>query len=316
MSTPRTRQRAGRLARSWPLLAVLTLVAHGLVHGYLQSRPGQAAMAVFTIAPKLLFALTVLATGMAARDVLHGGWRRLLRGTVMFPLGAILGSGLLALLTYRAYPSSYDTRPVPWCLALPLEGDVDVLQGGPTTDVNNHAGTPSQRYAYDLGIRRGPTTRQGDASGTSGADGYDQAVLAPIDGVVVAAVEAASGPSSMVPAWWPWRHPDGSYVVLQVDDLAYLVLAQLQAGSIRVRPGDHVLAGVSIARVGDSRRSIEPQLHLQVQDAPVPGRGEGIPVDFCAYDVVAWGATWDTAQRIERGMPTGGDRRQVIRPAR
>lgn len=300
------------LARKWPALAVVLVILHALVHGYLQSRPGPAATIVFTVAPQALFVLTVLTIGAAAYDILYGGWRRLLRGTVLFPIGAVVASLLLTLMTYRVYPSSYDDRPATWCLALPLAGNVVVLQGGRTLDANAHAGTPSQRYAYDLGVLREGAVPGGDGTQMFRDGASGQAVTAPVGALVTSVIDGIPDrtPSGANPA--RGSNAIGNHIVLQVDDGEYLVIGRLQAGSIRVRPGDRVEPGEFIARVGHPDDDVS-HLHVHLQDHPDPGRGEAIPVDVCHYEAIDWGATWDTARAVDRAMPTGRDRRQVIR---
>jgi hypothetical protein len=301
-----------RLARHWPTVAIALVLVHAIVQGYLHSRPGAAAIAVFSVAPRALFALTILTIAAAVYDILYGGWRRLLRGTVIFPLGALASSVLLTLITYRVYPSSHDDRPATWCLALPLAGDVVVLQGGSTLDANAHAGSPSQRYAYDLGIVPRDPAGAGGRAGVPHGGAYGQPVSAPVKGLVVSVTDDVP---EQAPGDAERRHGSGAignHVVLQVDDGQYLVVGRLQAESIRVRAGDHVEQGELVARVGSPDADL-PHLHLHLQDHPAPGQGEAIPVDVCHYEAITWGASWDTARPVERGMPTGRERRQIIR---
>jgi hypothetical protein len=300
-----------RLARQWPVLAVSLVVVHALVHGYLQSRPGSSAITVFVVAPRVLFVLTVLSIATAAYDILYGGWRRLLRGALIFPIVALVASVLLGLITYREYPSSYDDRPATWCMALPLEGEVAVLQGGRTLDANTHVGDPSQRYGYDLAVMRADTEPVGDGP-DDGARG--ELVTAPVAGLVISVNDRVPDRTAGTRIWPRRSDGIGSYVVLQVDDGQFLVIGRLRPGSVRVRPGDRVERGEPIARVSGPDAGT-PHLHVHLQDHPEPGRGEGIPMDICSYEVVEWGATWDTARSVDRGMPTGRDRRQLIRAA-
>lgn len=293
------------LARHWPIVAILLVATHALLHVYLQSRPGAPAVAVFLVAPRVLFVLTVLSIAAAIYDILYGGWRRLLRGTVVFPVAALVASTFLALITYRVYPSSYDDRTARWCLALPLAGELVVLQGGRTLDSNAHAGDPSQRYAYDLSILK-------DGSEALNDDAYGRPVSAPMAGVVVAVGDGVPDQAPGAAAWPHGSAAIGNHVVLQIDDGQFLFVGRLQSGSTRVRPGDRVEAGEPLGRVGNPDAGV-PRLHVHLQDQPELHRGEAIPVDFCHYEVIDSGATWDTAQSVERGMPTGRDHRQIIR---
>lgn len=299
----------------WPLWALLLLAAHVALLAFLHVRPGRMAIVPFVVGPVLLFGLTVVTVTFAVFDLLYGGWRRLLRGRIVFDVLVLSACVFIALLAYRAYPSSYDGRPATACLALPLEGDIAIMQGGRTVDANYHAGSPAQRYAYDVAIARDGSTHRGDGYVIWDYHAYGQPVLAPMTGIVVATSDGDPDQSPSTDAWLAWRSAGGNHIVLEVDDGQYLFLAHLQPGSVRVQPGDRVTVGTPIGRVGNSGRSGAPHLHLHLQDTPVANRGESIPIDFCGYEVVDWGQSWDAAKRVDRGMPTGRGRRQVIRAA-
>lgn len=302
-----------RVAAAWSRIAIGLVIAHAVLHGVLQARPGRIAMVLFAIAPSLLLVMTMVTAALMLRDLLYGGWRRLLRGASIFPLAALAASFLLSLVTYRVYPSSHDGREPAWCLAVPLAGDVAVLQGGAALDANYHAGAPSQRYAYDLGVVRDGSTYRGEGYVVWDYYAYEQPVHAPASGRVTTVTDGETDQSPSAVDWQPFRSAGGNHVVIEVVPGQYLMLAHLRAGSIRVRPGDVVRAGDVLGQVGNSGQSGAPHLHVHVQDHPEPNRGEAIPVPFCAYDVVEWGGSWDAATHVSRGMPAGRNRRQIIR---
>lgn len=268
-------------------------------------------MFLFVAGPRALFALTVLGIAVAASDLLYGGWRRLLRGALIFPLACLAGSVFLSLITYRAYPSSYDERPAAWCLALPLAGDVAVLQGGATVDTNAHAGSPSQRYAFDMAVAQvaafPPSGQAGEGERTFG-----QLVTAPIAGVVVSVTDGLADRPAEATGWPKFVTALGNHVVLRVDEGQFLFLGRLQHATIQVRAGDRLERGEPLAQVGRPDDDA-PHLHMHLQDRAEADLGEGIPVDVCSYEAIAAGATWDTARTFDRGMPTGRDHKQVIR---
>jgi hypothetical protein len=299
------------LVRAWPLLAVGLVVAHAALHIYLQSRPGASAMFLFVAGPRVLFTLTVLTIVAAVYDLLYGGWRRLLRGALIFPIASLAGSVFLSLITYRAYPSSHDNRPAAWCLTLPLAGDIAVLHGGRTVEENAHAGSPSQRYAYDLGVARVGSTPAGGLADAAD-DAYGQPVSAPVAGVVVAVTDGLADRTSSTVVWPESVTTLGNHVVLRVDEGQFLFLGRLQPGTIQVRPGDRVERGEPLGHVGRPDAAV-PHLHIHLQDREEPNLGEAIPVDVCSYEAIDAGDTWDATRPFDRGMPTGRDRRQVIR---
>jgi hypothetical protein len=305
-----------RVVALWPLWGVLLLIAHGVCLAFLHARPGRLAVVPYLVVPKVLFALAAITLAGAMFDLLHSGWRRLLRGHTLFDGLVLLAALLVPLFAYRAYPSSYDERPATLCLGLPLRGDIGVLQGGASVIGNAHAGSPSQRYAYDLAIVDTHARFHAEGDSLDEYSTYGQPVLAPAHGSVVAVRDGHPDHSPGSSASLLLRRGFGNFVVLQIDHGQYLVIAHLQAGSIVVQAGDEIDAGTPIARVGNSGGSDAPHLHMHLQDAEAPGSGEGIPIDLCGYEAVDWGASWDTARSFERGMPSGRSRRQIIRARR
>ena len=64
---------------------------------------------------------------------------------------------------------------------------------------------------------------------------------------------------------------------------AFVSLAHLRLGSIRVGVGDHVAAGQHIAACGNSGNSTEPHVHLQVMDRADPSNAAGMPLRFRSF---------------------------------
>jgi murein DD-endopeptidase MepM/ murein hydrolase activator NlpD len=161
---------------------------------------------------------------------------------------------------------------------LPLEGRWWVFWGGPDERRNYHAVTPAQRHAIDF-VRweRGGTSR---GQGLHNRDyfAWGERVVAPADGVVVAAKDGVRDNRPRVET--NADEPAGNHVLLDLGGGAYALLGHLRAGSVRVRPGDRVRAGQALGRVGNSGNSSEPHLHFHVQDSATPLSGTGLPVRF------------------------------------
>jgi murein DD-endopeptidase MepM/ murein hydrolase activator NlpD len=101
----------------------------------------------------------------------------------------------------------------------------------------------------------------------------------------------------------------GNAVVVAHGIGLYSVYAHLQPGSLRVKPGEAVLAGAELGRCGASGRAARPHLHFQVQRIPTLGSAT-IPVDF--GDVVTSGGEVPHLHR--RMIPAEQDRvRPVVR---
>lgn len=187
----------------------------------------------------------------------------------------------------------------------------------PATRVPSH-GTHAygQTYAIDLvhepadGTRPGfgwwPPFRRPEVF-----SGYGQPVLAPADARVVrvhererdhrsrnsvpgiaylfveAAVRELFGPNRIL----------GNNLVLDLGDGAYVVLAHLQRGSVRVRVGERVAAGQHLGDCGNSGNSTEPHLHIHLMDHPRALVAAGLPVRFRQFEVDG---------EIHAGMPENG----------
>jgi murein DD-endopeptidase MepM/ murein hydrolase activator NlpD len=139
-----------------------------------------------------------------------------------------------------------------------------VQTGGNSVLVNHHYGLRQQRYAIDLAM---PYSR-GDGTTRDAVEDFPSfgaPVLAPGDGRVVRVDDSRPDqPIGSMDA----SHPLGNFVVVQLANDRYVLLAHLKAGSILVRQGDRVRAGATVAAVGNSGNSSEPHLHLQVQSGP------------------------------------------------
>lgn len=97
---------------------------------------------------------------------------------------------------------------------------------------------------------------------------YGQNVIAPADGVVVAAEDGIAdnklGDVNTIKNW-------GNTVIIKHFEGFYTKLSHLQMGSIGVRVGDNVHYSQVIGRVGNSGRSPYPHLHFQIQPTPYIG---------------------------------------------
>lgn len=73
----------------------------------------------------------------------------------------------------------------------------------------------------------------------------------------------------------------GNHVVLHLlASGTFVLLAHLQQGSVRVSPGQELVAGQGIARCGNSGNSTQPHVHLQVLDSADPFVARGLPMTF------------------------------------
>jgi peptidase M23-like protein len=103
----------------------------------------------------------------------------------------------------------------------------------------------------------------------------------------------------------------GNYLILALAGGGpYVVMAHLRQGSLRVRPGDRVTRGQTVAACGNSGNSTQPHLHLQVMDSLDLLTARGLPLVF--RDYLAWPRGRSRPIYVGRGIPGYLER---VRPA-
>jgi murein DD-endopeptidase MepM/ murein hydrolase activator NlpD len=97
----------------------------------------------------------------------------------------------------------------------------------------------------------------------------------------------------------------GNYVILELDQAAYVLLAHLRAGSIQVRTGEAVAVGQELGACGNSGNSTQPHLHIQLMDSPDPYTARGLPIAFRSYR--SWRGRGESPRRVDQGIPDNGE---------
>lgn len=146
----------------------------------------------------------------------------------------------------------------------PVAGEWVVQTGGNSVLINHHYPLRQQRYALDLAV---PYSHNDAVRRETLWDfpAFGMPVTSPVTGEVVR-VEA-DRPDQAIGDMDP-EHPLGNFVVVQLAEDRFVLMAHLKAGSVTVEPGDLLDAGDRIAAVGNSGNSSEPHLHIQVQTGP------------------------------------------------
>lgn len=184
-------------------------------------------------------------------------------------------------------------------LRLPFHGDWYVFWGGRDIEQNYHAVNAGQRFAYDFVQRVDGRSHTGDGSELAQYHCWDEPILAPAGGTVVATVgdlpDQAIGTTNAI-------QPAGNHVMLDLGHGEYALLAHLRQDSVAVEAGQQVAAGDELGRCGNSGNTSEPHLHFHLQDSPVFGEGLGLPAFFNDYTA--------DGEAVERGEPVQG---QVVR---
>jgi murein DD-endopeptidase MepM/ murein hydrolase activator NlpD len=209
-------------------------------------------------------------------------------------------------------------------LSLPFTGTW-MAQNSPARRVPSHGvDLFGERYAIDfvaVDLRRRSSERRDWRTVLSTEPperflGFGRPVLAPVDGVIAAIHDEESDHDgrrsqlSLVPyaLGQAGRLRQGVHAIagntvtiaLRGGE-AFVSLAHLRLGSIRVGVGDHVTAGRPIAECGNSGNSTEPHVHLQVMDRADPAKAVGLPLQFRMFR--EWQRGSDRPVIVESGIP-------------
>ncbi len=141
-------------------------------------------------------------------------------------------------------------------LVPPFYGEWEIYQGfdGPYTHKD------AWRYALDFYISSGPARNLSPRLEDYPCFGLP--VLSPASGVVI---RCADNLPDNAPGHVNVRENWGNYVMIRLASGLHVLLAHLRQGSLKVREGDYVTPGIPLATCGNSGRSPQPHLHLQVQ---------------------------------------------------
>lgn len=149
-------------------------------------------------------------------------------------------------------------------LNLPVNGLWQVYQG--IDGEETHRG--QWRYAVDFFQTREGKSYSGAGDSLNDYFAFGKPVLSPCYGTVIAVyqdcIDNLPGEVDTVNNW-------GNYILIALDTGCYVLLAHLQKSSLRVAVGARLVPGQLLALCGNSGRSPQPHLHMQVQTAPFLG---------------------------------------------
>lgn len=235
--------------------------------------------------PGLVFALvaSVIATPLILAiqvPVLQWGWPVMISPFIFITLGALL------ILRHRISTSPPHLAPVPGVpeqnyerlrlsrvrhghpnstsLLPPFFGAWDVYQGFD----DRHTHRQQWRYALDFYMRRDGQSFRNNGAELEDYYCYNLPVVSPASGTVVRVTEHLP---DNTPGTVDTSNNWGNLVLIRLDNNLYVLLSHLKPHSIKVREGERVKPGTLLARCGNSGRSMQPHLHLQVQSAAALG---------------------------------------------
>lgn len=97
----------------------------------------------------------------------------------------------------------------------------------------------------------------------------------------------------------------GNHVIIALPHTgAFVALAHLRAGSLRVAVGEEVTAGQPVAECGNSGNSTQPHVHLQVMDSLDLSVARGVPMAFRRFR--EWPRGGAQSEIRELGLPPEG----------
>ncbi len=163
---------------------------------------------------------------------------------------------------------------IPVDLVFPMNsGTYYVAHGGNCLFLNHHQSYRPQRYAVDIvklnrfGLRaRGLYPKNNDKY-----EIYGDVIYSPCDGRVIKAVD---NQPDMIPVEMNKKRPLGNYVAIRTAGVE-VYLAHMMKGSLLVKQGDFVRAGLAIGKVGNSGKSSQPHLHIHAES-----NSRSVPMTF------------------------------------
>ena len=93
------------------------------------------------------------------------------------------------------------------------------------------------------------------------------------------------------------QHPEtiaGNYVLIEMSQDKYALLAHLAKGSVAVKCGESVVVGQAIGKLGHSGNSTMPHLHMQFMNSRNFNIAKGLPFRIMKYEVMKNGS-WTKA---------------------
>lgn len=167
--------------------------------------------------------------------------------------------------------------------SLPFRGAWTAVNGGIDKKHSHSWRIQTQRYAYDFIIlNEEGHSFSGERTKLADYYCYGKEVLSPAEGEVVEVRDKY--PDSLLlghgQADCSARDIRGNYILIRHADKEYGLLAHLQPGSVRVKPGDTVKRGQCVAYCGNSGNTSEPHLHFHLQDSMSFYTSAGLPIEF------------------------------------
>jgi biotin carboxyl carrier protein len=150
--------------------------------------------------------------------------------------------------------------------------------------VNGRRIETPETFAVDWALLKGDRVYEGDGSRNDQFYVYGADVYAVANGTVVS-VQDGKPDATPNKAMTPKTLSDfgGNQVMLEIAPKVYAVYAHLQPGSLRVKVGDTVKVGATLAKIGNTGPSLGPHLHFGLLNRPDLFTGRSLPFVIDSY---------------------------------
>lgn len=150
--------------------------------------------------------------------------------------------------------------------------------------VNGRRIETPETFAVDWALLKGDRVYEGDGSRNDQFYVYGADVYAVANGTVVS-VQDGKPDAPPNKAMTPKTLSDfgGNQVMLEIAPKVYAVYAHLQPGSLRVKVGDTVKVGATLAKIGNTGPSLGPHLHFGLLNRPDLFTGRSLPFVIDSY---------------------------------
>lgn len=150
--------------------------------------------------------------------------------------------------------------------------------------VNGRRIETPETFAVDWALLKGDRVYEGDGSRNDQFYVYGADVYAVANGTVVS-VQDGKPDAPPNKAMTPKTLSDfgGNQVMLEIAPEVYAVYAHLQPGSLRVKVGDTVKVGATLAKIGNTGPSLGPHLHFGLLNRPDLFTGRSLPFVIDSY---------------------------------
>lgn len=150
-----------------------------------------------------------------------------------------------------------------------------ITQGGRNLEDNKHYDHYTQRFAYDVVVKKSGRSRAGGPKRNEAYHAYGKPLFAPAPGRVVYVRDGV--PDNVGDER---GKGGGNGVIIDHGFGEFSSLWHMVPGSVRVKKGQRVEWGQPLGRVGNTGRSTSPHIHFHVSSGPPETNQVALPAEF------------------------------------